>query len=210
MGNIISDLEWRYAVKKFDADKKLKEEDVNTLIEVARLTATSFGLQAWKLVEVKDKDKRAELMKAAYNQAQVNDASHLLVFAAFREIPADFIDRYTRLTAEVRDKSLEEVEQFGAYMKHSIFSRDPKDVQEWNNKQCYIAIGKVMAACAQMKIDSCPMEGFDATKVNEILGFTDRNLNAVLMLPVGFRHEEDKNQHLDKVRLPKADFFEQI
>lgn len=210
MTKIISDLEWRYAVKKFDAEKKLSQEEVDTLIEVARLTATSFGLQAWKLIEVEDEGKRAALKEAAYNQAQVQDASHLLIFAALKEIPEDFIDRYTHLTAEVRDKSVEEVAAFGEYMKHSIFSRDPKDVQEWNNKQCYIAIGKVMAACAQMKIDSCPMEGFDAKKVNDILGFTDRNLNAVLMLPIGYRHEEDKNQYLDKVRLSKADFFEKI
>lgn len=210
MKQIIDDLNWRYAVKKFDDKAILSNEEVSTVVEVARLTATSYGLQAMKLIEVNSKELREQLKEAAYQQSQVTEASHLLVFCALKEIPEDYIDQYAHLTAAVRNKTLAEIEGFSNYMKHSIGSMKAADVLEWNKKQCYIALGKVLTACANMKIDSCPMEGFDVQKADEILGLVDRNLTSVLLLPIGFRHKEDKNQHLKKVRLETKDFFEKM
>jgi len=207
MSDFITNQNWRYATKKFDAAKKISTQDLNTLKEAIRLSSSSYGLQPYKVIIVENPELRAQLQPAAYGQAQVVDASHLIVFANETNVDDDTVNQYINRISETRGIPAESLAGFGDYMKGGINSM-PQDVKNiWAAKQTYLALGNLLNAAAELKIDITPMEGFVPAKVNEILGLDKLNLNATLMATIGYRHEEDTTQHYKKVRKSNEELF---
>ena len=207
MSDFITNQNWRYATKKFDAAQKISTQDLNTLKEAIRLSSSSYGLQPYKVIIVENPELRAQLQPAAYGQSQVVDASHLIIFANETNVDDETINRYINRISETRGIPAESLAGFGDYMKGGINSM-PQDVKNiWAAKQTYLALGNLLNAAAELKIDITPMEGFVPAKVNEILGLDKLNLNATLMATIGYRHEEDATQHYKKVRKSNEELF---
>lgn len=210
MSNFIKQQNWRYATKKFDATKKISNEDLETLKEAIRLSSSSYGLQPYKVLIVENPELRAKLQPVAWGQSQIVDASHLFIFANIVNLSDKEIDNYIKNIAETRGIPLENVSGYGDFMKSKITSL-PEDVKNnWTAKQTYLALGNLLNAAADLHIDATPMEGFEPEKVNEILGLNELGLNASLIATVGYRHEEDANQHNIKVRKSKQELFIQL
>lgn len=206
---IIEDLNWRYACKKFDPDKKLTDEQLNDLLESLRLTASSYGIQPWKFVVVKNKDKREQLVGAAYKQAQVADASDLLVLCRPADLDASIIESYIDDICKTRGGNKEDLEGYKNMMLRVVEQEESKKVA-WAKNQIYIALGNLMTVCAAMKIDSCPMEGFSPKQFDEILELDKLGLKSVLVCPVGYRAADDKYIDVKKVRYSKEEVIKII
>jgi nitroreductase len=207
MSDFITNQNWRYATKKFDTSKKISIEDINILKEAIRLSSSSYGLQPYKVIIVENPELRAQILPAAYGQAQVTDASHLIVFAHDTNVDDDTVNQYISRISETRNIPVESLAGFGDYMKGGIntMSEDIKNI--WASKQTYLALGNLLNAAAELKIDITPMEGFVPAKVNEILGLDKLNLNASLMATIGYRHDQDATQHSKKVRKSNEELF---
>lgn len=207
MNTFLDRQNWRYATKKFDSAKKISESDLDFLKEGVRLSASSYGLQLYKVIIVENPELRAQLLPAAYGQTQITDASHLFVFASQTNVGNTEIDAYLKNASEIRELPIEALSGYGDFMKGTI-NPMPEDVKNiWTAKQTYLALGNLLNAAAELNIDATPMEGFDAAQFNEILGLGKLNLNATVIAPVGYRHEEDATQHHKKVRKSNEDLF---
>ncbi|MEM8763521.1 MAG: NAD(P)H-dependent oxidoreductase [Bacteroidota bacterium] len=206
MSTILEDLQWRYATKKFDPSKKISEDQLNTLLEAARLSPTSYGLQPFHVFVVEDAEIREQLKPVSWNQSQIVDASHLLVFANHNEFDASLVDEYLDNVSETRGVSLEQLKGYGDFMKSKLLDLPEASKDSWTARQVYIALGNVMTAAATLKVDTCPMEGFDRKAYDEILGLSEKGLTTTVVLPVGYRSEEDETQHYAKVRRAAEDF----
>jgi nitroreductase len=207
MSNFIKNANWRYATKKFDATKKVSDADLQTLKEAIRLSASSYGLQPYQVILVENLELRAQLQPAAWGQTQIVDASHLLVFANVTNIGDAEIDAYLNNVAETRGLPLDALQGYGDFMKSKISTLPVEQRNIWTSKQTYIALGNLLNAAAELNIDVTPMEGFEPEKVNEILGLNERGLNASLIAPIGYRHEEDATQSYAKVRKSEQELF---
>jgi len=207
MSQFNENAKWRYATKKFDASKKVSAEDLATLKEAIRLSASSFGLQLYKVIVVENPEVRAQLLGASWGQSQIVDASHLIVFANQTTVTDADVDGYINNIAATRNVPTEALSGYGDYMKGAIGNM-PEEVKPiWTSKQTYIALSNLLNAAAELKIDVTPMEGFVPAQYNEILGLDKLNLNASLVAAVGYRHEEDATQHGAKVRKSNEDLF---
>jgi len=198
--NIIESLEWRYAAKKFDDTKTLTEEKIDTLKTAFNLTATSYGLQPVKMVVLKNKDIQQQLVAHSWNQQQVAQASHVLVICIQDNIDEKDIEQYFDLVKYTRNTPDEILNPFKDYLKTDISSKSENQLALWMKNQAYIALGNLLTVAAIEKIDSCPMEGFNPEKYDEILELKKFNLKSALVLPVGFRAEDDYMKDLKKVR----------
>ena len=210
MNKIIEDLNWRYATKKYDKTKKISAEDFNTIKESLRLSPSSYGLQPLKYIVIENKELREELKIHSFNQSQITDASHMIVFCSFIDIKENHIDQYIENIAKTRNQQIENVVGFGDYMKKEIFPMDKGLLANWNSKQAYIALGQVLHTCASLRIDATPMEGFKADKFDEILGLTEQNFKSILVCAFGYRSSDDTNSSLKKVRKSQNDLFTSI
>jgi nitroreductase len=204
---LIENLKWRYATKKYDTTKKVSEDDLQQIKEAIRLSPSSYGLQAFKILDIKDKDIREKLKLASYWQPQITEASHLLVFCGYADVNDGHIDEYLNLKADTQGFDVELLKEFRNFMKVFIEGRK-SGKQVWTAKQTYIALSNAIAACAELKIDSTPMEGFEAEKYNEILGLSSKGLKADVLLAIGYRSDEDKTQYDIKIRKPLESLFE--
>ena len=200
--DIINHLEWRYACKKFDINKKLKEDQVDILKKAFNLSATSYGLQPLKLLIVKNDPLKEKLLPLAYYQKQVSTCSHILIICIDTAFGEDDIDAYFDREKQIRGVSEEIVGKFRQQLKVVYSKKTQKEIEDSAVYQAYIALGTLMTVCAEQGIDSCPMEGFNAKELDEQLGLKDKNLRSVLLLPVGFRAEDDFMRKMKKVRKP--------
>lgn len=207
MSDFITNQKWRYATKKFDASKKISNDDFETLKEAIQLSTSSYGLQPYKIFIIENPEIRAQIQPAAWGQTQIVDASHLLVFANVTNFGETEIDNYINLMAETRGISVESVKGYADFMKMKITGLTEEQRNVWTSKQTYLALANLMNAAAELKIDVTPMEGFEPEKVNEILGLPAKGLNASLLATIGYRHEEDATQHYAKVRKPINELF---
>lgn len=207
MSNFLENQNWRYATKQFDASKKISSDDLNTLKEAVRLSASSYGLQPYKVIIVENPELREQLKGAAYGQTQITDASHLFIFANDLNLDAGSVDKYINAISEIRGVPADALGGFSDMMKGVISSLPVEAKHIWTAKQTYLALGNLLNAAAELKIDATPMEGFNAAKFNEILGFDKLGLNASVIATVGYRHEEDNTQHFKKVRKSHEELF---
>lgn len=200
--DIIESLNWRYATKKFDSERFLSDKELNVLKEAFNLTALSYGLQTLKLVILKDKKLRQKLVSIAYNQQQVVDASHLLVLCIQSDINSEDVNAHFESIKTIRQTPENILEPFKVQLNTTIEQMPDQDKMTWATKQAYIALGNLMTVCAVEGIDACPMEGFVPEQLDAILGLDKKGLRSVLLLPVGFRAEDDMFAKLKKVRKP--------
>ena len=210
MSNFIENQNWRYATKKFDATKKISATDLELLKKAIQLSSSSYGLQLYKVFIIENPAIRAQLQPVSWNQAQIVDASHLFVFANIVDVQDNHIDAYVENVAKTRGVDIETLKGYSDFMKSKIVTLPVEQKAVWTSKQTYLALGNLINAAAELKIDVTPMEGFDAEKYNEILGLNELGLNASLVAPVGYRHQEDITQHSPKVRKPIEELFEII
>lgn len=195
---LIDSLNWRYACKAFDATKTIPAETWAALEESLVLTPSSFGLQPWKFLVIQDRELREKLVPHAWNQRQVADCSHLVVMTVKTSLSVEDVDAFLARMVEVRGGTADSLLGYrgmvvGAQEKGYM-------TKEWAKMQAYIALGQLMTACALLKIDTCPMEGFVAAKFDEILGLEAQGLTAAVLCPVGYRSADDKYAGLPKVR----------
>jgi nitroreductase len=203
MDEYLNNLMWRYATKKFDPQKKLSGVETDMLEETLRLAPNSFGFQLWKFYRIDDPVVRVAVKDAAYGQAQIVDASHLYAlaskFAPTEQDVADFIESI-KMTRGATDESLA---GYKKSLEGAITGKPAADIAAWTAKQVYIALGFLLDAAAQHKIDACPMEGFDSAKVSGIIGATKEGYVVNVLCPVGHRAADDSYATLKKVRYPK-------
>lgn len=200
--NTIESLEWRYATKKFDPLKKLSKQQVETLKKAFNLTPTSFGLQPMKMIVICDKQLQEKFVEHSYFQRQVADASHLLVLCIETNTTTKDINSYFDLEKEIRNVDEKVVADFRKQLIGMYEGQTLEEKQLSAIYQTYIALGNLMTVCAIEKIDACPLEGFVPKKIDELLNLKSLNLKSVLLLPVGFRAEDDIMNGLKKVRKP--------
>lgn len=205
--SVIESLKWRSAIKKFDPNKKVGNADVEQLIEAANLAATSGGLQPFKMIVVAEGKLKSQLAQHAFGQQQVKDASHVLVFSVETDISGSTVDAYIKRAAEVRGQGKESLIAYSESMKTYISSMDTDTRIAWGKNQAYIALGTVLTVAAEMKIDTCPMEGFDAIQFQRILGLKPKDLMPVLILPIGYRSEKDVHSKEAKIRKRREEFI---
>jgi nitroreductase len=194
---ILSALNWRYAGKQFDTTKTVSEEHLHTILESGRLSPSAFGVEPWQFIVVKNTATRTALRAASYDQPKVTDASYIIVIATRTDgvaVADDLIDR----TARIQGKTKEDLKGLSD-MVHGAVTMKGDTVISWLASQTYIALGTMIETAALLGIDSGPMEGFDANKVDKILGLKEKNLHAVTMLALGYRGD-DMYATLPKVR----------
>ena len=208
---VLQQLNWRYATKKFDATKKIPEETWQTLEESLVLAPSSYGLQPWKFFVVSNSEVRQQLLEHTWGQKQVVDASHLVVLAIKKELNVGDVDRYMQHMAKVRQVPVEALQGFSDTIKGFLTKPPyPINLDEWAARQVYIALGELMTVAAMMGIDTCPMEGFDPAKYDEVLGLTAQGYGSVVLCPVGYRAADDKNADMPKVRYSHQDVVQHV
>lgn len=207
MSKTLDLLAWRYATKKMDPSRPVPEAAVQRIVEAVRLTASSSGLQPYDLLVITNTELREKIRAVAWNQAQVTDASHLLVFAAWDNYTADRINSAFDLVNNERGVRNEGWEAYRQQLLATYLPRDAETNYQHAARQAYIGLGTALLAAAEEQIDSTPMEGFDPDQVDEILGLRAKGLRSVLLLPLGYRAAEgDWLVNLKKVRRPTEQF----
>ncbi|HVJ63715.1 MAG TPA: NAD(P)H-dependent oxidoreductase [Bdellovibrionota bacterium] len=208
---LLNTQKWRYATKRFDAAKKIPAETWSALEDTLVLTPSSYGLQPWKFLVVNSADLRAQLRAKSWNQSQVEEASHYVVFAALRNMSEAHIDVYMSRTAAVREVPLDSLAGFKrAIMGDAVNGPRAKIAPEWNARQCYIALGNLMTSAALLGIDTCPMEGLDPLAYDKILGLEGSPYQTIMACALGYRHVEDKYASTPKVRFDKSQLVEHL
>ncbi len=201
----IEALEWRYATKKFNSSKKIDHEKINRIKEAFNLTPTSYGLQPIKLVVIKDDKTKKMLLPHSYNQNQVVEASHLLVLCIEDCIDDDFILQNFQLIKSIRNTPDEVLAPYKNFLVEHFRKMSNEDIKIWATNQAYLAMGNMLTTCAIEQIDACPMEGFVPDQYKTILGLDQLKLSPVLVMPIGFRAENDEFSSFRKVRRPIED-----
>lgn len=207
MAHTLDKLKWRYATKKFDTTKKIRREDLDTLLEATRLSASSYGLQPYHVYIIENQDTKDLLKTHSWGQTQVSDASHLMVLASKVGFKEELVDDYLDNLGRTRNIPKEKLEGYGSFMKKQLIDLKDEDKAAWSAKQVYLALGNVMTIAAEMEIDTCPLEGFIPEKYNEILGLEEKKQHATVALAIGYRSAEDDTQHHAKVRYPKEELI---
>lgn len=205
---MIDSLNWRYATKKFDKNKQVSAENIQLLKEAVRLTASSYGLQPYKVLEIKNPEIREQLKTASFGQPQVTDASTLFVFCANDDLTDAHIDAYLELSAKTQQIDVAGLKGYGDFMKGVFGSRTTAQKHEWSARQVYIALGNLLTTAASMQIDVSPMEGFVPKQYDEILGMKGSGYSTVVIAAIGYRSSDDEAQYKAKVRKPMDELFE--
>ncbi|AXT53389.1 NAD(P)H-dependent oxidoreductase [Aquimarina sp. BL5] len=207
---LIENLKWRYATKKYDTSKKISSEDLEKIKEAIQLSATSYGLQLFKVLIVENKSIREKLRPVSWGQPQITDASHLLVFCSYDDVTDKDIEAYIDLKAQTQGLKVSDLKDYSDFMKMKMKEKSADEKQSWTAKQTYIALSNALNACAELKLDSTPMEGFEPESYDEILNLKDKGLKTSVVLAIGYRSEEDDTQNTKKVRKPLGAIFEKI
>ncbi|WGL15019.1 NAD(P)H-dependent oxidoreductase [Microbulbifer bruguierae] len=206
---LLSALQWRYAVRRF-TEQQLPSQVVEKLIEATRLSASSYGLQPFRIIQVDSRKVREQLLPHAMGQYKVLDCSHLLVFAAETNSDETTVNRYISQRTEACDLSLKAQMGIAKHMKSVLAKMTPYERHIWAREQVFLALGTTLTAAAVLQIDSCPMTGFAAEGFDRVLGLTERGLTATALCALGYRHPEDDQAGLPKVRIPVRDFLQVV
>jgi nitroreductase len=207
--SVVEQLRWRYAVKKFDPGRTIPPDTWAALEQALVLTASSYGLQPWKFFVVTDPAMKAQLPAHSWGQRQPQDCSHMVVLTIRANLSEADIDRYVGRVSEVRGTPIESLGRFKQMMVGSL-TTPPFDVNEWAARQVYIALGQFMACAAVLGVDTCPMEGIDPVKYDEVLGIGAQGYRTVVACPAGYRAGDDRAAQLPKVRFKTEDVVQVI
>jgi nitroreductase len=208
---LLHQLKWRYATKKFDPARKISAADWQVLAEALVLTPSSFGLQPWKFWVVTSAEVKAQLLPHSYKQTQVVDGSHVVVLAARRNLAEVDVDRYLARISEIRGVAVENLAGFRKTMIRALIPPPAGfDINDWAANQVYIALGNFMTAAAVMGIDTCPMEGIEPAKYDEVLGIAEQGYGTVVACVAGYRAADDKYATTPKVRFATEDVIVEV
>jgi len=207
--SLTKDLNWRYASKKMNGER-ISNEQLNTVLTAINLSASSYGLQPYKVQVVSNPEIKNKLQDAAYGQAQVGSSSHILVFSVPTVINEEYIQNYVSLIADERNIPIGFLDDYKNTLLKNIGALSIDVQQVWATKQAYIGLGTALVAAAEQKIDTCPMEGFDALKFDKILNLEKKGFKSVVMLVLGYRAETDTYANFKKVRKSMEDMFEMV
>ncbi len=208
---LVEKLKWRYAVKKFDPSRKIPVEQWQALESALVLSPSSFGLQPWRFIVVNNPAVRERLRAASWNQAQVVEASHLVVFAIKKDLNAADVERFVRRIARVRGVSAESLNPHKQMMLDFVAQAGKSlDINAWSAQQLYIAMGVFMTAAAVLSIDTCPMEGIEPDAYDGILGLAPRGYHTLAAAAAGYRAADDKAARLEKVRYEASEVITRI
>lgn len=204
MTDIIKQLNWRYATKAFDPNKKIPEKEFNILLEALRLSPSSIGLQLWRFVVVRTPELREQLKPYINNQNHAVDSSHLIALCSVKHFDREYLNNYVNYAAAERGQNPKDMEAAKERYWNMISSRSEAETEAWIAKQVYIALGVLLTTCAVMEIDACPVEGFDSKGFDKVLGLDKYGIESKVLCPVGYRlAEKDFLVGLKKVRYPK-------
>ncbi len=208
---LLDQLNWRYATKRFDATKKIPDADWITLEKALVLTPSSYGLQPWKFFVITNPEIKAKLQPHSWNQAQVTECSHYVVFAIMKNMGAAHAMKFVESIAKTRNVPIESLDFYRNMILRDVIN-GPRSliVNEWATRQVYIALGNFMTSAALRGIDTCPMEGIEPPKYDEILGLAEKGYATVVACAAGYRSNEDKYAGLSKVRFPIEEVIERI
>lgn len=207
--NLIQDLKWRYATKSY-SNEKVDEEKIDFILEATNLTASSVGLQPYRIIVIDNAELKEKLGANSFNK-QIAQSSHLLVFAAYNKITTQNVHDLVKRTAAKQEVSVESLDGlFNAANTH-FMSRSDEENKLWAERQTYIALGTALIAAANAKVDATPMEGFDAQLFDEMLGLKGKDLHSVVLLSLGYRDEAtDYLANRPKVRIPLEEMVSKI
>lgn len=198
--NSVANLKWRYAVKKFDVNRTLSSEQLETVKNAFNLTATSYGLQPISMVIVANKEIQKKLVPYSFGQQQVAQASHVLVICIENEVDDKFISNYFKQVTNIRGVSTEILDPFKNALIDDFSKKDIQEIKDWSKNQAYLAMGNLLTVFAAEKIDACPMEGFVPEGYDDLLGLNKKGITSVLVMPIGFRADDDVFATFKKVR----------
>lgn len=198
--DLLQQLRWRYATKKFDAQRTIPAATWDTLAQALALTPSSYGLQPWKFFVVTDPALKAQLPPISWGQAQPQECSHMVVLAIKHNLQEADIDRYLNRISQVRGTPVESLAGFKKMMMGSLVPPKGFDINDWAARQVYIALGQFMAVAAVLGVDTCPMEGIDTKKYDELLGLTAQGYQTVVACAAGYRAADDRYATMPKVR----------
>jgi len=210
LNKILNQMSWRKAVKSFDLDKKLTEDQVDCLVETARLAPTSYGLQPVKLYVVSDDEVKLQLFEAGYKQPQFSTASHVFVLTARTEISQEDVDEQIRRTSNQQSVEEDSLSIYRQALENNLMKLPEEKAHNWAARQAYILLGMMMSTATQINIDVSPMEGFSKEKVDKIIGCSQEGYKSVVVLAAGFRDEKDSYLERPKVRKTKDEFVKYI
>lgn len=196
---LLSALNWRYAVKQF-SNEKVSRNNLRTLLNATRLSASSYGLQPYKVIVIESNEIREKLLPFSFGQTKVMQSSHLVIFAVHSEIGNHTVDRYITKHAETTRQPHQELHNFSLHMKSALKQKTPEEKLAWAHQQAYIALGNFLTCAALMKIDSCPMTGIDAKGYDKVLELNKLGLTTSVICPIGYRDKADSQALSPKVR----------
>jgi len=209
--NLLESLNWRYATKKFDSSKTISPEIWAALEDSLVLSPSSYGLQPWKFLIITNPETKEKLKPLSWNQSQVTDCSHYVVFTIKKNLTAAHIDHFIDRTAAVRAMPAESMKGYRDIMVSDVVN-GPRSltVNEWATRQTYIALGNFMTSAALVGVDTCPMEGLEPANYDRVLGLPDKGYATVVACAAGYRAEDDKYATLAKVRFLNSEVVEHI
>jgi len=203
-------LDWRYATKVFDADRKLSDEQLHKLVESVRLAPSSYGMQPIHIKVISQQQIKEKLKEASFGQSQISDCSHLLVFCIQQNTGIAEVDEYMDRISRIRDLAVDSLSGYGDMIKGFLSQQSPGVKDVWAARQTYLCLGFLLYTCAILKVDACPIEGFSPESYDAILGLTSEGLSSVVVAAVGFRSAADTTQHQAKVRKSTEEMFDFI
>ena len=210
MKNITEALKWRYATKKFDSNKKIDKETFDSLLEVLRLSPSSYGLQPWKFIVVNNKEMKEKIKEIAYGQLQITDASEIIIFANKKNIDDKLVDAYINFIAKEKNIDVSGLDGLAKMIKGSFAGKSNEELRAWAACQTYLAMGNLLTSLAVSGIDSCPMEGFDRSKLDDLLDLDALGFESRVIVTIGYRSEDDNHSLDKKIRFPKEEVFMEI
>ena len=207
MNNILDALEWRYAVKKFDDKASLTEQQILEVKKVFNLSASSYGLQPYKMIVVQNPELKEKLVPASFGQQQISQSAAILVFAVRTDFGMDYIDQFFKDMSTKRQIPLENLEGYKNFMKGSFANKSEDEISSWATKQVYLTMGHMLASLAALQIDACPMEGLDPQAYDKILDLDAKHLKTIIAMPIGVRAPDDTSATALKVRKDLSDII---
>ena len=204
-------LQWRYATKAFDPSRSIAPETWQALEQSLVLSPSSYGLQPWKFLVIRDPELRQQLRPHSWNQSQITDCAELVVFVGRRTIEQADVDKLINTTVSTRGLEAEQLGFYADLLRRNVVDHEQvpaSEVEGWNGRQVYIALGTFMAAAALLGVDTCPIEGFDPAAYDRLLGLDDSPWRSWVVCAAGYRAADDKYAQLAKVRYPASELIE--
>ncbi|WP_432470332.1 NAD(P)H-dependent oxidoreductase [Amphritea sp. HPY] len=204
--NITDALNWRFATKRMNGEK-VPQDKLERILEAARLAPSSYGLQPYSVFVIEDQGLKEKIRPIAFDQPQIIESSHLLIFAAHDNVNEGHVDDFIRLTAQAQGTDVSDLDDYKAMIKGAVNRFSTVEKMHWATKQAYISLGTAVTAAAFERIDASPMEGFDKDALDQLLGLKERNMRSLVLLALGFRDANDHHAALNKVRRSSEEMF---